>query len=275
MCRWLAYTGDPVYLEDLIFRPDRSLIDQSLHAAYSETTTNGDGFGVGWYGLREGPGVYRSVRPAWNDWNLIDLAAQIESPLFLAHVRSATGTEVQRSNCHPFRHERWLFMHNGSIDQFQRLRRALTFAVDPELYPAIYGTTDSEVMFFLALTFGLDAEPVPALERMAGFVEATGRSHGVEHALHMTLGLSDGERIYAVRYSSSDRAQSLFHSRTEAAMRELKPGLKDRSVDRTTVVVSEPLDDMGDDWAEIPQGSVVTVLRGEVDVRTFTPRPPE
>ena len=48
MCRWLAYTGNPVYLDELLFEPEHSLIDQSLSASRSKSTTNGDGFGVEW-----------------------------------------------------------------------------------------------------------------------------------------------------------------------------------------------------------------------------------
>ena len=64
MCRWLAYSGAPIFLDEVLFKTDRSLIDQSIHAAASLTTTNGDGFGVGWYGKRDVPGVYKDIRPA-------------------------------------------------------------------------------------------------------------------------------------------------------------------------------------------------------------------
>ena len=52
MCRWLAYSGSPIRLEELLVKRDRSLIDQSLHSRQGATTTNGDGFGVGWYDAR-------------------------------------------------------------------------------------------------------------------------------------------------------------------------------------------------------------------------------
>jgi predicted glutamine amidotransferase len=83
MCRWLAYFGDPIPIEALVFRRQHSLIDQSLHARQGATTTNGDGFGIGWYDQLGGmPGVYRSVHPAWNDRNLRELAEHISAPLF-------------------------------------------------------------------------------------------------------------------------------------------------------------------------------------------------
>ena len=167
MCRWLAYTGSPVFLDEIILKPEHSLIDQSLSARSGATTTNGDGFGIGWYGAKETPGLYRSFRPAWTDRNLRNLAEQIESSLFIAHIRAATGTAVQQTNCHPFRFGKWLFAHNGVIREFTKLKRDLICEVSPELFPHIEGTTDSEVMFFLALTLGLEENPIGACERMA------------------------------------------------------------------------------------------------------------
>ena len=119
MCRWNAFFGQPIAIDELLFKTDHGLIDQSLHSRMGVETTNGDGFGVGWYGGNgEFPGRYRSVTPAWSDVNLRELTAHIESPLFLAHVRATTGTPVQQTNCHPFRHGRWLFVHNGVLAGF-------------------------------------------------------------------------------------------------------------------------------------------------------------
>ena len=142
MCRWMAWHGQPVLIEELLFKPRHSLIDQSLHSRMGAETTNGDGFGLGWYGAGEGPGMYHSVSPAWGDANLRDLAGHIESPLFLAHVRATSGTAVQQTNCHPYRHGRWLFVHNGLINDFHTVRRELMLAVDPTLYANIQGSTD-------------------------------------------------------------------------------------------------------------------------------------
>ena len=92
--------------------------------------------------------------PAWSDRNLRSLASHVVSPLFLAHVRSTTGTRVQQTNCHPFRHEHWLFLHNGSItDYLETPPRASSSRSTREFFGSMLGTTDSEVMFCLALTF--------------------------------------------------------------------------------------------------------------------------
>ena len=135
MCRWLAYSGSPVRLEDLLYKPQNSLIIQSLHSRLGAEATNGDGFGVGWYGDAESPGVFRSTEPAWNDRNLRDLAAHIDSRRVLAHIRASIGSPVQQTNCHPFRHGRWLWMHNGYLADFGAMKRDLALAVDPRLFP--------------------------------------------------------------------------------------------------------------------------------------------
>ena len=212
MCRWLAYSGSPVLLEELLVKPDHSLIDQSKHSRLGATTTNGDGFGVGWYGAPDTPGVFHGTEPAWNDRNLRDIAAHISSPLVFAHIRASTGTAVQETNCHPFRHDNWLWMHNGAIRDFPRVKRDLALAVDPSLYPLIEGSTDSELFFFLALTLGLEDDPPLAVERAVGLIEETGRRHDVEHPIQMTVATTDGDSIWAFRYSSEHDSRSLFFS---------------------------------------------------------------
>src|ERR1700754_3428718 len=164
MCRWLGYFGDPIRMGELVYNPAHSLIEQSRGARFTSHLTNADGFGVGWYGSEELPGVHRSVAPAWSDRNLRDLCGQIRSPLFLAHIRAATGTPVQQTNCHPFRHGRWLFVHNGVINGFPAMRRDLLYAVDSSLFDGLAGSTDSEALFYLALTFGLQDDPLGAVE---------------------------------------------------------------------------------------------------------------
>ena len=187
MCRWLAYSGSPLTIYDLLYRPQHSLIDQSLHSTLGAETTNGDGFGIGWYGVGDMPGVFHSAEPAWNDRNLREIAEHIESPLVFAHIRASTGRAMQETNCHPFRHGRWLWMHNGLDPRLPPVKRDLVLAVDPSLYPEIEGSTDTEVFFFLALSLGLEDDPPAAVERAVGLIEEVGRRHGVEHPIQMTV----------------------------------------------------------------------------------------
>jgi predicted glutamine amidotransferase len=274
VCRWLAYFGSPIRLEEMLVKRDRSLIDQSLHARQGATTTNGDGFGVGWYEEGEIPRVYRSTHPAWNDRNLRELAAGISSPLFLAHIRASTGTAIQETNTHPFRFGRWLWMHNGLIRDFQRVKRELVLAIDDSLFPNIEGTTDSEVMFYLALTFGLEDEPVGAVERMVGFVEEIGRKHGVELPIQMTVAATDGGSIWSFRYSSEGDSRSLYFSTRMDDLKALHPELVELGAfsDETRVIVSEPLGDLPGAWNEVPEAHVGIVQPGEDELRPFAPR---
>jgi glutamine amidotransferase len=275
MCRWLAYSGDSLRIAALVLEREHSLIDQSLHARQGATTTNGDGFGIGWYGENgDGPGVYRSVHPAWNDRNLREIAEHVSSPLFFAHIRASTGTAVQETNTHPFRHGRWLFMHNGLVREFPRLRRDLLLALDPALVPEIEGSSDSEVLFQLALTFGLEDDPVAALERMAGLVEDLGEREGIEDPLQMSIAVTDGEQIVAARYSSEHRSRSLYFSTDARALKALYPAneeLQSLSDDARTIV-SEPLSDLVGAWNEVPESSVALVRAGRDELRPFTPR---
>ena len=275
MCRWLAYSGSPVMLEELLLKPAHSLIDQSLHSRFGATTTNGDGFGIGWYDAEDTPGVFHSVEPAWNDRNLRELAEHLVSPLVFAHIRASTGGAIQQTNCHPFRYERWLWMHNGLIREFKSVKRDLAFAVDPSLYPLIEGSTDSELFFYLALSLGLEDDPPSAVERAVGFIEATGRTHGVEHPVQMTVATTDGASQWAFRYSSERNSRSLFYSTAVETLRAQYPDnpvLHDLSAE-TRLVVSEPLGDLAGAWNEVPESSCAIVQEGQDELRPFTPRP--
>jgi predicted glutamine amidotransferase len=274
VCRWLAYLGTPIAPKDLLYDPEWSLIKQSRRQAPSSGLPHGDGTGLGWYEHRDQPALFRSITPAWGDDNLLELAAEISSPLFLAHVRATTGTPVQQSNCHPFRFRNWLFVHNGYIANYDALRRDLLLAIHPELFNNIAGSTDSELMFHLALTFGLAEEPIEGLARMAGFVEATAAAAGVEEpAVQMTVGLSDGVRLYATRYASGSEVNNLFVNEDTRSVRDLYPEDERLShfTDDARVVVSEPLTHLPGLWREVPPGSALIIDKDNVEERGFEP----
>ncbi|EED69064.1 class II glutamine amidotransferase [Comamonas testosteroni] len=278
MCRWLAYTGNPVSLETMLFHARHSLIDQSLHSRFGATTTNGDGFGLGWYQHpHDMPFRYRCIQPAWHEHNLRELSRAVSAPMFLAHVRAATHTPVQETNCHPFRHRRWMFMHNGMIEDFPRVRRDLLMAIDPQLFTSLEGSTDSETMFLLAMSFGLEHTPVPAIARMAGFVEATARRHGIAHPLSMTVCASDGEQLVAVRYASEGQSpRSLYHSTSFKHLHALYPD--DPRIAAVGydayLIVSEPLVDLPQAWAQVPESTAIVVRGTQIDYLPFAPIQP-
>jgi predicted glutamine amidotransferase len=276
MCRWLAYSGSPVRLEELLFAPVHSLIDQSLHSRLGAETTNGDGFGIGWYGVGDTPGTFHSIEPAWHDRNLRDLAAHIDSGLVFAHIRASSGSAVQETNCHPFRYGRWLWMHNGVVRDFPRVKRDLAFRVDPDLYPLIEGSTDSELFFYLALTFGLEHDPAGAVAKAVGTIEHVGREHGVEHPIQMTVATTDGRSTWAFRYSSEGSSRSLFYSTRVDTLREQHPEVETlrQLSDESRLVVSEPLGDLAGAWNEVPESHYGVVQDGQDELRPFVPQAP-
>ena len=245
--------------------------------------TNGDGFGIGWYGVGDEPGIFHSIEPAWNDRNLHELSRHIESPLVFAHVRASTGSPVQQTNCHPFRYKNWLFMHNGAIRDFDKVKRDLVLEIAPELYPRIEGSTDTEVLFHLALTYGLETDPPTAMEQAVGLVEEVGREHGVEHPIQMTVATTDGKRIWAFRYSSEGDSRSLFYSTKAETLKLMYPDSPvmheafDAIGEHGRLIVSEPLgDELPGAWNTVPDRSWGVVNPGaeQDDMRSFNPVAP-
>ncbi|WP_442773308.1 class II glutamine amidotransferase [Paenirhodobacter enshiensis] len=257
MCRWAAYIGNPVFLEDIVSRPGHSLIQQSLCATRCHTAINADGFGVAWYGEKPEPGLYRDVMPAWSDPNLKSLTATVKSGLFLAHVRASTGTATSRNNCHPFVYGRWSFMHNGQIGGYDTFRRSGEMLIPDALYPSRKGATDSEALFLIAVSEGLEADPKAAMERATARLEALAREKGHAPFMRLSAALSDGKRLYTVRYSSDDEVPSLYHR--WSASRQGR------------AVVSEPLEGGVGDWDEVPAGRFWTFRGKSVSGRPFRP----
>ena len=274
MCRWLAYSGSPLPLEQLLYAPEHSLIVQSLHSQLGAEETNGDGFGVGWYGSQPTPAVFRSIEPAWNDRNLRELSAHVDSGLVFAHIRASTGSPVQQTNCHPFRHGSWLWMHNGFIGGFDQVKRDLVLEVDPTLFAGIEGTTDTEVFFNLALTYGLEDDPPAAVARAVGFIEETGRRHGVAKPIQMTVATTDGESVWVFRYSSEGVSRSLFFSTDVRTLRAQHPevALLGQVSDESRLVVSEPLGSLEGAWNAVPESSYGVIRPGEDLLAPFEPR---
>lgn len=252
MCRWIAYRGHTIPLEHYVTEPAHSLVSQSIHALESTASTNGDGFGLGWYGNHAEPGLYREVRPAWSDENLRYLCRHLHSHLFFAHVRAATGTPITRPNCHPFACGTWMFMHNGYIGDWARLRRKIEALIPDELYPSRIGTTDSEAIFLAILGSGLMG-PGPRLDPVAATMRAltalTDLATGADRAepFRFTAALANGRDLYAFRYAANDAANSMYYRASETGV----------------VVVSEPLDRDHANWITVPEQSVLIARSGE------------
>jgi predicted glutamine amidotransferase len=256
MCRLAAYIGEPLFLEELIAKPRHSLMHQSLRAEEAKVVTNGDGFGIGWYGERDEPGLYRDAAPAWADDNLLALSQNLRSGLFLAHVRAATAGANSRQNCHPFRRGRYLFVHNGQIGGYTQLRRTLESQLPDTLYAERRGATDSELLFLLAMArVEAGAELGAAMLAVLDDCAALMRERGITQALRFAAVMADGERLLAFRMSTDHKPPTLY-------LRRCCKG---------TMIASEPLCDVGDDghegeWTLLPHGATVVVDAGGVQL---------
>lgn len=257
MCRWAAYLGEPIFLEDIITRPNHSLVAQSVEATECKTQTNGDGFGIAWYGTRSEPGLYRDVYPAWSDPNLKAIAHHVQSGLFLSHVRASTGSCISRNNCHPFAAKQWSFMHNGQVGGFEAFRKAADMAIDEDFYAFRRGSTDSEVLFLLALGFGLDNDPKTAIERAVSLLEGHSRKTGVTPHMRLSAAFSDGETLYAARYSSDHIAPSVYYRYSETR--------------NGWAVVSEPLEANEGDWTALEPGKLLKIDSSGAEIFDFKP----
>ncbi len=242
MCRWAAYVGEPIFLEEVVSQPGHSLIVQSQEATECKTATNGDGFGLAWYDQRRVPGLYRDIYPAWSDPNLRSICEQVRSRLFLAHVRASTGSAISRNNCHPFAHENWSFMHNGQFGGFEHFRKQADMAIPDALYSSRKGATDSEVLFLLAIGEGLDRDPIRALSRAAEELSKMSRIRGETPHMRLSAAFSDGKRLWAARASSDHIAPSVYYRWSDTR--------------EGWAVVSEPLEHNEGDWIELSPGQI-------------------
>jgi glutamine amidotransferase len=281
MCRWLACTGTTeVGLFDLLYNAKHSIILQSLHSTMGAEATNGDGFGVGWYnGNMAQPALYRSVEPAWHDLNIKDISKHITAHTIFAHVRAASPGigSVQQTNCHPFRYENWLWMHNGAIRNFSTVKRDLMYRIDSKLFPFLAGSTDSEVFFFLALTFGLEDDPPTAVAKAAGYITEIGKKNGAEFPLQMTVAATNGRQLWAFRFSSEGKSRTLFYSSDKATLMNTYAESKEiigrlaMFGDDSHLIVSEPLGDLPGVWNKVPESSCVIVDGPSIKVEPFEP----
>ncbi len=272
MCRFLAYKGRALLMDEILYGPKNSLICQSINAHEAEEPLNGDGFGIGWYAheLSDFPGVFTSIKPAWNDRNLRHLAEKIKSKCFFAHVRAASKGEVNETNCHPFHYKKFLFMHNGDIEGFSAIKRYLRRELSDEIYDWIRGQTDSEHFFALYLDFlkGISENPtlddmVTAFKKTLTRVAEIKKDNAAEGCTYINCALTDGKHMLAVRYVSDlkEKASTLYYA--EGARFECHNGIchmvDAHSPEHAVLVVSEKLTSVEKDWKEIPVNHMITV----------------
>lgn len=244
MCRWIAYVGPAITLEDLLVNTPHSLMHQARaprHQTYG--IDNPDGFGVGWYdpARRAEPARHRTTKPMWDDRSFLSFAGLVASPAIVAAVRAASpGLPIEEESSQPFTSGPWLFVHNGTVTGFcDGAGETLRQMVSQEHRGVIQGRADSEVLFGLVLDrLGAGDAPTDALASAIRLVDEVcgGR---------MNLALTDGRSIAATAYGNS-----LFTLERDGA----------------AVIASEPYDD-GSDWRQLPDASLVEAEPGRVTVK--------
>lgn len=274
MCRYLAYIGEPALADDLLYKPQHSLIErQSVGAQEMSIPINGDGFGVSWYDfeLDDVPCQFRSVRPSWSDQNLRFLAKKIKSPMIFAHVRAATpGYAIDEQNCHPFVHGKLTWMHNGMALGFRKIRRPLLRDLSEEAYDAVHGSTDSEHLFGLFLnqlenpTGDVTTEQmVDAMEGMFRDFDALLKEHEVKEHSYLNLCVSNGRSVVATRYTTNPRVQpaSLYYLFGRKYICDdyrcyMEP---DQGQSGAVIIASEPFTAVKSDWVKVARNSMIIV----------------
>jgi ergothioneine biosynthesis protein EgtC len=279
MCRFLAYKGAPILLDELVFKPKNSLIRQSYDAREIEEPLNGDGFGIGWYvpEVSTDPAVFVSMTPAWSNRNLKSLAPRIRSSCVFAHVRAASVGDISEANCHPFSYKEWMCMHNGGIEDFPLIKRDVRRRFSDEMYHWIKGQTDSEHFFALVLDrvrqkSDVAAEDIiEAVEMAIASIAAIKRDQKVKAETYLNTAITNGKFLVCTRYCSDPAIEplSLYYS-TGARyvcqdgvchMVSASPG------EASALVVSERLTDLRDDWKKVPANHFVVINE---DASAFT-----
>lgn len=278
MCRFVAYLGHPICLNDLICEPENSLINQSKAAKemHHHLNVNADGFGVAWYvpELDDKPGVFKTIRPAWNDFNIDYMMPKLVSGAFLAHIRAASHGGVGMSNTHPFKYDRYSFIHNGTVHGFPKIKRHLRHLLCDEIYEWVLGQTDSEhvaALFLQNLPSRTDRLPVETLASalLATFsdIKQLQKDYGVDDDVSTTLNyvVTDGEQMVISHYATRpEEANTLYYAYGEAfgcesGICEFRSD--NESVD-AIVFASEKLDEHAEHWHEVPANHIALVERG-------------
>lgn len=273
MCRFIAYKGEALSLDDLLFKPKYSLIKQSIAARELEEPLNGDGFGIGWYNkaFDPAPAIFVSMTPAWSNRNLKNLAPRIQSDCIFAHVRAASVGDINEANCHPFYYGAWMFMHNGSIEQFAAIKREVRRALSDEVYNWVKGQTDSEHLFGMILDHFSDDELVQArpesimaaIEQSLRFIENLQQEHKLPRENYVNSCLTNGKFMVATRYCSKPDEEPLSLYYSVGTRYECEGGVcridKSGTGKKAALIVSEPLTDLANDWVKVPNNHFIVI----------------
>ncbi len=274
----MAYKGTPIIIDNLLYQPKNSLINQSINAREIEEPLNGDGFGVGWYvpEVNYEPITFVSVNPAWSNRNLRNLAPKIKTDCMLAHVRAASVGDVSESNCHPFQYKNILMAHNGGVEEFGKIKRHIREPLTDELYNWIKGQTDSEHIFALLLNTLFQNHKTVTPDAVADSFDKTFISvkklmieYGIKEPAYLNMVFTNGHFLVATRYVSDPKEEPLTMYHSEGSRYVVEDGNTrleaPKDDDNAVLVVSEKLTD-DKDWTMLPPNHLV-IVESSLNVR--------
>ena len=215
MCRALAYLGQPVLLDNLLYQPDSALVKQSFMPKMLHLL-NLAGFGMKAWDRGSPdphkPYSYASTALPVFDRNLKALAEKIRPTCVLGHVRGVaynTEVEISLQNVHPFQFPgmRLALAHNGDLARFSEMKPHLLDSMRPEISNLIRGTTDSEWIYALIVSqladprgAGAADDLVRAVDQAFALIRNVRARLGIATSSSVNLFLTTGEQIAAVRY---------------------------------------------------------------------------
>ena len=277
MCRFVAYIGTPILVDELLIKPENSLVNQSYDAEEMSQPLNGDGFGLGWYNrqIRAYPGLFRSITPAWNNQNLLYNASLIKTDCLFAHIRAASEGVVAEQNCHPFHFEDFLMMHNGGIPDFGKIKRQLIDQLEEDIFLWISGQTDTEHIFALLMQVvrnlrketgrPLNDEDLAAcFQETFDRIEALKKARGIQELSAYNMMVTNGRRIIGTRYSTDPEnvTPTLYYAsgaRYECRNGESRMITNGHPGEKAVLIVSEKLTRREEDWHPIPPNHFISV----------------
>lgn len=270
MCRFAAYLGRPLLMNEVISKPKDSLIKQSAQALESDVAINADGFGIGWYNLSvsEIPAVFVSVSPAWNDVNLKNITHQIVSECFFGHVRAAAEGGVGSFNCHPFHYSKFMLMHNGGIGGFKKIKLDIFNLLDEQYFLNIKGTTDSETMFALWLTFFHrtkkdHAGMISAWRDTLATIQSLQARHAIKETSYINAMITDGTQMVGIRYCSDPKLCLTLHYTAGDSFTPTKEGVRminpHAAKPKAVIIASEKMTTHKTEWDDVPAQHIIAV----------------
>jgi glutamine amidotransferase len=300
MCRVLAYLGEPVLLDELLYQPDSSLVKQAYDPKMFHML-NLAGFGLAAWDPHlfdpDAPLLYKSVMLPVFDANLKTLAQKLRARCLLAHVRGVpyhSRVHIGEHNLHPFKYDefRLAMAHNGDLYRFAEMKYRLIEHVKPAIAQRIRGTTDSEWMYAVLMsqvedpTADLSAlEIAHAVEKMLKIVREVRDLADIHTQSPVNLFLSDGNSLVAVRFTfdfgcypqeGPDRIHEMqlrylscwytLGRRYGVHNGEWKMTGGSRLAD-SVIVASEPITKDATTWLEVPEYSML-----HVEAKTGRPR---